>query len=206
MVTPDEILQLWYPPGFDRDDATLGAQVGRWFRGGYDEEIVRRYAAETSEALDGGFAAWEAAPRDRLALVLLLDQFPRSLYRNSPRAFAGAPRAEALVVRTLDAGEERAMPLFEQMFLGVVLGHSESLALQDRGVALFDAWTQLLPPSLHKMGEISRSQARAHRDEIVRFGRHPARNPILGRATTPEEQHFLDTEGPAHLRNAPKPQ
>jgi uncharacterized protein (DUF924 family) len=201
MTTPEDILAFWFPAGLDRDEATCMRQVQWWFRGGADDEIRARFAELTARALDGGLVGWEASPRDRLALVLVLDQFPRSLYRDAPRAFAGAARAEALVLRTLDAGEHLAMSAFEQMFLGVVLGHSEELALHDRAIPLVDSTTPKFPAQARRLGEISAKQARAHRDEIVRFGRHPSRNVILGRTTTPEEKQYLDTEGPAHQRN-----
>jgi uncharacterized protein (DUF924 family) len=202
MTGPDEILAFWFPADLNgAGEPRFVEQVKFWFRGGADEEIIRRFAEVTAHALDGGLAEWERDPRQRLALILVLDQFPRSLYRDTPRAFSGAARAERLCLATLDAGEHHAFRPWEQMFLGVVLGHSEDLALHDRGVPLAESQVTLYPPELRKVAEISASQARAHRDEIVRFGRHPARNVILGRATTPEERHYLDTEGPAHLRS-----
>ena len=202
MTQPDEILSFWFPADLaGAGEARFFEQVKFWFRGGADEEIVRRFPEVTAHALDGGLVEWERDPRRRLALILVLDQFPRSLYRDSPRAFAGAARAERLVLATLDAGEHHAFQPWEQMFFGLVLGHSEDLALHDRGVALSESLMALYPPELRKLAEVSLFQARAHRDEIVRFGRHPSRNVILGRATTPEEQRYLDTEGPAHLRS-----
>src|SRR6476659_2171746 len=105
MGSPDEVLSFWFPADLDRDEATFLAQLKWWFRGGADGEIVRRFGELTAHALDGGLGQWAEAPRGRLALVLVLDQFPRSLYRESPRAFAGAARAERLVQEALDAGE-----------------------------------------------------------------------------------------------------
>jgi uncharacterized protein (DUF924 family) len=202
MTQPDEILSFWFPPDLaGAGEPRFVEQVKFWFRGGADGEIVRRFADVTAHALDGGLAEWERDPRTRLALILALDQFPRSLYRDSPRAFAGAARAERLVLATLDAGEHHAFVPWEQMFLGVVLGHSEDLALHDRGVPLAESLVALYPPELRKVGEVSASQARAHRDEIARFGRHPSRNSVLGRTTTPEEQRYLETEGPAFMRS-----
>jgi uncharacterized protein (DUF924 family) len=202
MTQPDEILSFWFPPDLvGAGEPRFIEQVKFWFRGGADEEIVRRFPEVTVYALDGGLVDWEGDPRSRLALVLALDQFPRSLYRDSPRAFAGAPRAERLCLTTLDAGDHGAMLPWEQMFFGVPLGHSEDLALHDRAVPLAESLAALYPPELRKIGEVAASQARAQRDEIARFGRHPSRNPILGRVTTPEEQQYLDTEGPAYLRS-----
>jgi uncharacterized protein (DUF924 family) len=200
MSSPDEILSFWFPPGFDRDEAAVMAQGKHWFGGGTDAEIARRFAGPTETALDGGLVEWEKAPRDRLALILVLDQFPRSLYRGSPRAFAGAERAERLTLRTLDQRENEALTTFEQAFLSVVLSHSEDLALHDRSVAWVEKLATTFPPVGRKWADLCLSQSRAHREEIARFGRHPSRNPILGRATTPEEQHYLDTEGPAYRR------
>jgi uncharacterized protein (DUF924 family) len=200
MSSPDEILSFWFPPGFDRDEAAVMEQGKCWFRGGTDAEITRRFADLTETALSGGLVGWEDRPRDRLALILVLDQFPRSLHRSSPRAFAGAERAERLTLHTLDRRENEALTPFEQIFLSVVLAHSEDLALHDRAVAWVAELVSTFPPAGRKFAELCLSQSRAHREEIARFGRHPSRNPILGRATTPEEQAYLDTEGPAYRR------
>src|SRR5262245_34254267 len=106
MTQPDEILSFWFPPDLiGAGEPRFIEQVKFWFRGGADEEIVRRFSEVTEHALGGGLADWEGDPRRRLALVLVLDQFPRSLYRDSPRAFAGAARAERLCLATLDAGD-----------------------------------------------------------------------------------------------------
>jgi uncharacterized protein (DUF924 family) len=201
MTTPDEVLAFWFPPGLDKDEATFLKQIMWWFRGGADEEIRRRFADVTEQALDGGLVEWEKTMRDRQALILVLDQFPRSSYRESPRAFAGAARAEKLATRTLDAGEHESLPPHEQMFLAVPLGHSEDLALHDRSVALAESLGALAPPYLAKMYEISAGQARGHQEVIRRFGRHPHRNQVLGRESTQAELDYLKNETPPHQRN-----
>jgi uncharacterized protein (DUF924 family) len=201
MTTPAEVLQLWFPADLAHaDEPRFMEQAKFWFRGGADDEIRRRFGPVTEEALSGGLGGWERDLRERLALVLVLDQFPRSLFRESARAFAGAPRAERLSLKTLEAGEHRNLPPYEQTFFAVPLGHSEDLALHDLSVAVAGSLPSLAPPHLRRYYELSAGQAVAHRDVIVRFGRHPHRNQVLGRTPTPEELEYLAKEIPPHKR------
>jgi uncharacterized protein (DUF924 family) len=175
------------------DTEQLKQKVKRWYMGGeaLDREIRQRFAATVDEALLGGLVEWERDIRDRVALVIVLDQFPRSVFRGQAEAFDGDERAQRLVVDALDRGLDAGLPNEYRNFLRMPLVHSEVLALQDRGVAemqrLYDGAADWERP-VYAMGL---EQSRKYRDVIARFGRFPHRNPAIGRTSTPDEVDFL---------------
>ena len=203
MASPEEVLAFWFPPGFDADEASVRAQIARWFRGGTDEEIHRRFGPIARDAAAGRLDEWARTPRGRLALVLVLDQFSRSLYRDTPDAFAQDARAQALARDALERGWHESLSPWEATFLAVALGHSEDLALHDLGVGALEALTQRVLPAQADLWRHNMSQARAHREVIRRFGRHPHRNRVLGRRSTPDEEAYLASEVPVHQRELP---
>jgi uncharacterized protein (DUF924 family) len=203
MVSAENVLAFWFPPGATLDDAGARAQLERWFRGGTDDEIRRRFPETAEAAARGELDAWAATPRGLLALVLVLDQFSRSLYRGTPRAFAQDARAQALAREAIERGWHRQLGPWEATFLAVALGHSEQLALHDLGIAALEELTPQLPASQAPLWQHSLSQGRAHRDVIRRFGRHPHRNAVLGRLSTPAEEAYLRNEVPPHQRELP---
>lgn len=163
----------------------------RWFKRdpAFDDALRERFGAAVEAALDGGFDAQAVDPRAALALVIMLDQFPRNLFRLQARAFAGDARARALATRAVDAGRDQALAPIERCFLYLPFEHSELLADQERSVALHEA----LPETTWR-AEVVR-YAEAHRDVILRFGRFPHRNQTLGRASTEAELAYLATPG-----------
>ncbi len=188
----DEVLAFWLEPRA-QDAAQLMQNIRRWYQGGptVDAEIRTRFGGLVEEALAGGLVEWEGSPRDRLALVIVLDQFSRSLYRDDPRAFAGDPRAQQLALDALDRGLDRDLALDERNFLIMPLMHAEQLALQERAHAemcrlVADATAWQAP--VYSMGI---EQATKYRDIIRRFGRFPHRNQVLGRTSTSDEAAFL---------------
>jgi uncharacterized protein (DUF924 family) len=124
-------------------------------------------------------------PESTLALLIVLDQFPRNMFRNDARTFTADPLALAIAKRALAAGHDSGMTLTDRQFMYLPFEHSEQLADQDHAVALFRATGD---PDLLKWAEL-------HADIVRRFGRFPHRNAVLGRATTAEEQAFLDDGG-----------
>jgi uncharacterized protein (DUF924 family) len=199
----EDVLSFWFPPGAETDEAGVRAQLERWFRGGTDAEIGRRFPATAEAAARGELDAWAATPRGLLALVLVLDQFSRSLYRDTPRAFAQDPRAQSLAREAIERGWHLGLEPWEATFLAVALGHSEHLALHDLGIAALEERTPDVPAEQASMWQHNLSQARAHREVIRRFGRHPHRNAVLGRTSTPEEEAYLASETPPHRRELP---
>jgi uncharacterized protein (DUF924 family) len=159
----------------------------KWFAkdAAFDREIATRFLRAHEAAAAGRLSDWEATADGALALLLLLDQFPRNMFRDSARAFATDPFARAVADRALARGFDAALAPEERVFFHLPFEHSENLADQERALALSrqanggtaDRWTEI------------------HADIIRRFGRFPHRNAVLGRATTAEEQAFLDAGG-----------
>ena len=167
-----------------------------WFRGGeaVDQEIRERFGDDVQRARGGELDGWAETSRGRLALIILLDQFSRNLYRGSAEAFAEDARALKLAVDGLDSGQDKALSSIEQLFFVLPLEHAEDLVMQDRALAYFEAWVKAVPAQLQGMGQGVCDYARQHRAVVARFGRFPTRNQALGRSSTPEEE--------AHVRDA----
>jgi uncharacterized protein (DUF924 family) len=173
-----QVLAFWFsetqPRQWFAKDPAFDALVGERFLG-----LIRR-------AIAGDLDAWSAEPSEALALVLLLDQFPRQIWRDTAMAFAGDPQAQALSLQALDRGwvEAESEEARRQFWL-MPLMHSEDLAVQEAALPLFK---QLTDPRTADF-------ARRHRDVIARFGRFPHRNEALGRVSSAAELAFLQTPG-----------
>jgi uncharacterized protein (DUF924 family) len=163
------------------------AGAAKWFKkdAAFDAEIASRFQVLWREAAAGALADWEAAPDSALSLVLVLDQFPRNMFRGKADAFATDPLARRVAERAIARGFDQKIPASERQFFYLPFEHSESLADQERAIALMDT---LGNPDLTRWAEL-------HADIIRRFGRFPHRNSVLGRASTREEQEFLDGSG-----------
>jgi uncharacterized protein (DUF924 family) len=161
----------------------------KWFHkdADFDREIAARFLAAHEAAAAGGLADWETTSEGALALLLLLllDQFPRNMFRGSARAFASDPLARAVAERAIGHGFDTGAASTERIFFYLPFMLSEHLADQERSLALVP---QIGDSEQEKYAEI-------HADIIRRFGRFPHRNAVLGRATTPEEQAFLEAGG-----------
>lgn len=192
MTTPDEVLQFWFgEPARDADEVM--AKVRRWFRGGpeIDASIRERFAAAVEAALAGELDGWAEDARSRLALVLLLDQFTRNVYRGDPRTHAGDEKAQELALDAFERGLDRTLSYVERVFLSMPLMHSEHLSRQQR---LGDIVTQMVPEApreFRQMAAMHAEQSAKYTAVIARFGRFPHRNELLGRVSTPEEEEFL---------------
>jgi len=174
-TTPDDVVVFWQDAGrklwFAKD-----ANFDRRFR----QSFLQTHEAATRGELDG----WLATPTGALALILLLDQFPRNAFRGTPRMYASDAQARAAADRAIVAGHDLKVSPELRGFYYLPFGHSEDIADQDRSVEL-----------IRRLDEAHAPLAERHRDIIKHFGRFPHRNPILGRAMTAEEQHFLDQGG-----------
>jgi uncharacterized protein (DUF924 family) len=164
-----------------------------WFEGNaaFDAEIRHRFANWIEPAAQGRLAEWERRPDTVLALVLLLDQFPRNIFRNSPRAFLHDSAAVAVALRALDRGHDQATPLDRRSFFYLPLEHSEKLEEQRRSVELFRRWVEAHEGAARNEAEDTFRYVLRHHEIIERFGRFPHRNLTLGRRSTPEELAFL---------------
>ena len=202
----DEVLSYWFPEDIDNaDPETLRRQGQRWMGGvpEVDREITERFGDVLERARRGELDHWAKTPRGRLALIIVLDQFSRHVYRGSPLSYAQDEKALRLAVEGIELGMDRELGAMERMFFWLPLGHSEDLALHERSVGHAEEEAANAPSHLRAGAEFGVSQAKAARDVIARFGRHPHRNEILGRESTPEELEYLRTETPPHLRRPP---
>jgi uncharacterized protein (DUF924 family) len=175
-ATPQDVLGFWKQAG-----------PPKWFtrNAAFDEAIRLKFEPVHHRAARGEYDAWATTPEGALALCILLDQFPRNLYRGSAHSYATDPKARAIARNAVEAGFHMKVEKELAMFLVLPFEHSEDLEDQDLGVRLA---TEIGDLEILKWVEI-------HRDIIRRFGRFPHRNPALGRTTTAEEQAFLDDGG-----------
>lgn len=188
MTAPQDVLAFWFADGPDTFREA-------WFRRdeSFDDAIRSRFAAATAAARAGAFADWAATAEGALALLILLDQFPRNLHRGSAEAFAADPLArevarDAVLSRRLDL----LLPPTQRVFLYLPFEHSEAMADQDLSVALFEG---LRDDPRHAKPGGTIDYAWRHREVIRRFGRFPHRNAALGRRSTAEEAAWLAAGG-----------
>jgi uncharacterized protein (DUF924 family) len=201
----EDVLNFWFPDLSAADHARMVRQFEWWFAGGSDSAIGARFPLLLERATRGELDHWSERPRSRLALIIVLDQFSRSVYRNTARAYAQDAKALALAIRGIEIGHFTALETpWEKTFFFLPLGHSEELSHQERSATLAEQLAANAPPEVRKILEHSASQARGHRHVIARFGRHPHRNAVLGRQSTPEELEYLATGKLVHMRAPPR--
>jgi uncharacterized protein (DUF924 family) len=175
-MAPETIVSFWQAAGWQR-----------WFTkdSGFDATLAANFGDALKQAKLGKFDHWADTPIGALGLIILLDQVSRNIHRGTPLAFAGDNKALALAKAAVARGFHRRVPAPEAMWFVMPFEHAEDLACQDRAVALFAS-----------MGLLEMVHwANVHKDIIVRFGRFPHRNPVLGRTSTLTELAFLKSGG-----------
>ncbi len=185
---PAEILDFWF--GREGEEG-YGEFRDEWFQKDeeFDRQIHERFSEDYERAARGEYDGWREEAVSCLALVILLDQFPRNLFRGDPRTHATDGKALDISREAIQKGADRELPLFQRHFLYMPFMHSESVEDQRRSVALFrDLAAEENGPNVTEYAE-------GHRDIVERFGRFPHRNEMLGRETTPEEAEFLEQPG-----------
>jgi len=191
-MTPGAVLDFWFGEGLANGWPSQPMHA-LWFGGGaaIDNDVRTRFGPQVDDAVNGGLSGWEPAVRDRLALVILLDQFTRNVFRGQARAFDGDARACALAARTLAMGEDTALPLVGRVFMAMPLMHAEGPASQADCVRHFEGLLAGSDP-VHTEALLKHlDAAREHQHIIASFGRFPHRNAVLGRDSTPAEKHYL---------------
>ena len=197
-ASPEQVLAFWFgaPP---TSKPELDACMKRWFAGGADQDaaIAERFAATIDAAARRELGAWEKDARSRLALILLLDQFPRSVHRGTRLAFAQDSRALDLALSGMGTGLDRRLAPLERVFFYMPLQHAESVDVQEHAVAAFSRLAEEVDaPLLRDALAGAAKYARQHHDIIARFGRFPHRNAALGRRSTPAEAAYLAQGAP----------
>jgi uncharacterized protein (DUF924 family) len=191
-----EILDFWFgnlpnPGFFPRDKVPI------WLASTPDIErqIRENFSQDVLDAMRGDYNSWRETPRGRLALILLLDQFTRIIYRNKPQAFMADRMARALALEGIQKGDDKSLFPVERAFFYLPLEHAEDLQLQNLSVAYYRQLLADSPPSIQPQMQAFLQYAILHQQQIARFGRFPYRNAILGRESTPEEVVFLTQWG-----------
>jgi len=190
MMTPQDVLDFWFlPPGAPGH----GAARAVWFRkdDAFDADIGARFGATIAQAVAGGLREWdEQGPQGVLARIIVLDQFTRNAGRGTPAAFAGDALALAAAQALVARGADTALAPLQRWFAYLPFEHAEDARMQAQSVALFGALAAADPGFADAL-----DYAHRHRGVIVRFGRFPHRNAILGRASTAEEAAYLAQPG-----------
>jgi uncharacterized protein (DUF924 family) len=191
-----DILDFWFADAESSAEA-LDRRTDVWYGGGKSfDESCGQFRDDVERALRGELDAWAATPSGRLALILLLDQFPRNLFRNSPRAFEGDAKAQALIVEGRGNGMDKELSIVQRLFFYMPLEHAEDRNLQAQSIEAFEQLVREAPPEQRNWAADLLPYARQHRDIIARFGRFPHRNALLGRELTPEERAYLAADAP----------
>ncbi|MGB3381281.1 MAG: DUF924 family protein [Rhodanobacter sp.] len=186
-VQPRDVLDFWFDP----------AHAAHWFAkdAAFDEQIRRRFAVAADDAAQGRLDAWASNPADWLALLILLDQFPRNLHRGDAQAWAADVKAQRIALSGLAGGFDQALPPLQRVFAYLPLEHAEDMGLQQRAVTLFEALHAQAPVAERARFAEFLDYARRHREVIARFGRFPHRNAVLGRDSTAAEREYLAQPG-----------
>ncbi len=195
-----EVRRFWFGK-LPLQPGGVAARLALWFGGGPEEqrrcdELVRaRFGALAERAAAGELARWADSPRRRLALILLLDQFPRHLHRGTERAFATDRDALALTLSGMQSAADAALTPVERIFFYMPLQHAELGDAQEESVAAYRRLREEAPAALEAMLASALESAQLHRSIVARFGRFPHRNRVLGRRNTPEEDAYLHQGG-----------
>ena len=191
-VTPAQLLDFWFRD--DVHDATaMRARIDTLFTVDvrFDTEVREFCGALAEQALDGALDSWSTDARGALALLILLDQVPRNIYRGTARAFTGDAQARCVADGVLRRGLDTGLALIERVFIYMPFAHAEDLGLQERCVAGYEALYAVASPDFRGLLSDIVQAGKDHRELIRHFGRFPHRNALLGRVSTPAEHVWL---------------
>ena len=201
---PESVLQLWFPDNGHQD--SMDAHQEFWnerMHGGMDAEITANFADLTQAAATGVLDHWAETPRGRLALLIALDQFPRSLWRDTPAAYSQDIKATRLAIEGIENGHFDGLAPWEQTFFVIAISHCEGpdhARRMDWLTKVVEGISARIPKPISDMGDVLKAQHERVHGIIQRFGRHPHRNKILGRPSTPEEERYVETGDFPHLK------
>ena len=189
----EKILEFWFgtfPNAWMADES----RYDMWFENGaaYDAEIFSSFGTDYFRAVDGELDGWQASPRGRLALIILLDQFSRHIHRGNAEAFAQDHKAQRLCIDGIGACDDQNLHPIERSFFYLPLEHAEDLGRQELCVQAYEGLLADVPEPSRGAFEMNLEYARRHHYVIERFGRFPELNDILGRESTAEELAFIE--------------
>lgn len=197
-VRIESVLSFW----FEQKELTAPQIDGRmdiWFGEDpvFDEEIRARFANEIEQALEGQLDHWAKSPHGRLALILVLDQFRRNVYRGTADAYAGDKKALKLCVEGAMEKIDKGLTPIQRVFFYMPLQHAESRKVQSKSVAIYDRLAEAVSPTYAETFLTIAQFAELHRDIVEQFGRFPHRNKLFDRQNTPEEEEYLAGDAPS---------
>tara|TARA_R110002051_G_scaffold30487_3_gene70567 strand:+ start:26170 stop:26811 length:642 start_codon:yes stop_codon:yes gene_type:complete len=203
---PEQVLDLWFPDnGFWESEKNFSAWVRERMYGGMDKTICENFVDLTCAAARSELDHWDETAEGRVALLIALDQFPRSLWRDTPAAYAQDIKATRLVLAGVANGHFAAVKPWKKMFYIIALGHCEGPDHLDR-ITLLEELSEVViaenPPQLANMADMLRAQNSRVRSVIERFGRHPHRNPHFGRVSSTAETAYIATGDFPHVAKA----
>jgi uncharacterized protein (DUF924 family) len=190
------VLDFWFSAS-ELDAPQIDSRMERWFSAdpAVDRQIREDYNDLVEQALAGKLDHWAQSAEGRLALILLLDQFCRHIHRGEARAFAGDKRALRLCIEGTMNNTFQTLSPIQRVFFFMPLQHAESAQIQEKSVRIYSALAEGVSETLRETFLTFAQFAELHRDIVVRFGRFPHRNRVLGRANTPEEEAYLAADG-----------
>ena len=193
IVGPADVVRFWF--GSMAGGFADAEHRKRWFRfdAAFDADIRQTFGATIEQGLEGRLTDWQSTPRGRLAFIVLMDQLTRNAHRGSASAFAGDPHALAAARDGVAAREDLALGIDERSFFYLPFEHSEAVLDQHTAVGLFTKLRDDSPRGKRRDTTSALRFAVHHRDIVLRFGRFPHRNALLGRESTAEERRFLMT-------------
>ncbi len=194
----ERILSFWFKAQ-TLSAPQIDARMEIWFgeNPDFDKEIEEEFADDVNRASEGELQHWADQPRGCLALILLLDQFRRNIYRNTPAAFEKDRAALKLCVEGAMAKADKSLSSIERVFFYMPLQHAESRKVQLKSIALFNRLAEVVSPTNRETFETIAQFAELHNDIIQQFGRFPHRNKLMGRENTAEEDEYLSGDSPS---------
>lgn len=195
-ASPADVLRFWLG-AYPLEHAAMQRVQGQWFAkdDAFDAELRQRFGATLAAARAGQLDTWTDSAEGRLALIIVLDQFSRNIFRGEAESYAADAQALTLALEGIARGDDQAVLPMARIFFYLPLEHAEDLALQERAVALCEALQRDPKAEPQAFFDTTLDFARQHHDVIRRFGRFPHRNAILGRQNTPGEQEYLAQPG-----------
>jgi len=193
----ERILSFWFKE-HELTAPQIDGRMDTWFGEDpvFDHEIGKQFAGDVEDASTGVIDYWAHQARGRLALILLLDQFRRNIYRGTAEAFARDKAALKLCVEGAMEKKDRALTPIQRVFFYMPLQHAESRKVQKKSVEIYQRLAKAVSPTDRETFETVAQFAELHHDIIEQFGRFPHRNKVLGRKNTPEEEEYLAGDGP----------
>lgn len=194
----ERILSFWFKE-HELTAPQIDGRMDTWFGEDpvFDQEIERGFARDVEDASTGAIDYWAHQPRGRLALIILLDQFRRNIYRGTAEAFAKDKVALKLCVEGAMEKKDKGLTPIQRVFFYMPLQHAESRKVQAKSVEIFQRLAKAVSPTYRETFETILHFAELHHDIIQQFGRFPHRNKVLGRKNTPEEDEYLSGDSPS---------